>query len=253
MTARCARDRAPSRAWWRGVSRAGRTVDHSGGRLYYPPMRASITGLLMLARLIGVIQLATGLAFWFGFMPDTSFHFGLGSLLVLVIWIIALIALFALPKRGVALFTLLWGGLVLWFGMTQATLLVGNLHWIIRVAHLLVGISALALVESLAKAVKVHVSARAAALLVCLGVSDVARGQTNCSDPPAQPSTIVNVPGNPFQALPTADGCWVFVSLPSTTLGWQSGIGVLQRQAGQLTLVRVLPVDGNHGNDSDAR
>ena len=69
--------------------------------------------------------------------------------------------------------------------------------------------------------------------------------QAECTDPPAQPITVVKVPGNPFQALPTSDGCWVFVSLPSTTLGWQSGIGVMKRAAGQLTLERVLPVGGN--------
>lgn len=126
-------------------------------------MRALVTTLLMLARLMGVVQLATGLAFWFGFMRDTSFHFGLGSLLALVIIVVALIALFALPKRGVALFTLLWAALMLWFGMAQATLLVGSLHWIVRVAHLLVGMSALALTESLAKAVRLHLVARSAA------------------------------------------------------------------------------------------
>ena len=84
------------------------------------------TILIMIARLLGVAQLLTGFAFWFGWMPNTSPHFGMGSLLVLVVWIIALIGLFALPKRGVALMTLMWGALVLWFGMTQATLWRGH-------------------------------------------------------------------------------------------------------------------------------
>jgi hypothetical protein len=48
----------------------------------------------------------------------------------------------------------LWGGMVLWFGMAQTTFLVGSSHWIIRVAHLLVGMSMLGLAESIAKAVK---------------------------------------------------------------------------------------------------
>ena len=84
----------------------------------------------------------------------------MGSLLVLVVWIIALVGLFALPKRGVPLMTLLWGGLVLWFGMAQTTFLVGGNHWVIRVAHLLVGVSMLGLAESIAKAVKTHVATR---------------------------------------------------------------------------------------------
>lgn len=82
--------------------------------------------------------------------------------------------------------------------------------------------------------------------MALLAIATSARAQqVSCTDLPAQAITVVKVPGNPFQALPTADGCWVFVSLPSTTLGWQSGIGVMKRAGGQLTLERVLPVAGN--------
>src|SRR5690242_8222037 len=147
------------------------------------------TILIMIARLLGVAQLVTGFAFWFGWMPNTSPHFGMGSLLVLVVWILALLALFALPKRGVALMTMLWGGLVLWFGMAQTSFLVGDLHWIVRVAHLLVGVSMLGLAESLAKAVKLHAAARAAAvLLIAVLVPSADAQPPRCTDAPAQPS-----------------------------------------------------------------
>jgi YVTN family beta-propeller protein len=208
-------------------------------------MTRLITILIMIARLLGVAQIITGFAFWFGWMPDTSPHFGMGSLLVLVVWTIALIGLFALPKRGVALMTLFWGGLVLWFGMAQTTFLVGGAHWVIRVAHLLVGVSMLGLAESIAKAVKTHAAARAAvAVLLLASLAAPARAQdARCNDAPAQPSMTVKVPGNPFQALPTADGCWVFVSMPQSPTGAQA-IGVLQRKAGTLSFVRTLPVTG---------
>src|SRR4051812_30609308 len=85
----------------------------SKGRSFFGMTRLT-TILIMIARLLGVAQIVTGFAFWFGWMPNTAPHFGMGSLLVLVVWIIALIGLFALPKRGVPLITLLWGGLVLW-------------------------------------------------------------------------------------------------------------------------------------------
>jgi hypothetical protein len=108
------------------------------------------------------VQLITGFGIWFGWMPNVaSMHLGLGSFLALIVWMVALIALFALPKRGTALFTLLWGGLMLWLGMAQTGLLVGSLHWTVRVAHLLVGLAALGMVESLAKAVKLHWATRA--------------------------------------------------------------------------------------------
>jgi DNA-binding beta-propeller fold protein YncE len=81
---------------------------------------------------------------------------------------------------------------------------------------------------------------------LCLAFVGIASAQPRptCSDQPAQAITIVDVPGNPFQALPTSDGCWVFVSLPSTTLAFPSGVGLMKRFGGRLTLERVVPVPG---------
>jgi hypothetical protein len=123
-------------------------------------MRKTLTVLLMLARLLGVVQLVVGLCMWVGLLKVVALHSALGSLFVLVTWIIAGIALFALPRRGVALFTLLIGGIVLWFGMAQVTLLAGSMHWAVRVVHLLLGLATLGLIESLAKAVKRHLATR---------------------------------------------------------------------------------------------
>jgi hypothetical protein len=111
----------------------------------------------MVTRLLGVVQIVLGIAIWFGVARGAvPFHAAAGSLLVLVIWIIAVIALFALPRRGLPLFTLLWGAIVLWLGMAQTTLLVGSAHWAIRVAHLVIGLAALGLAESLAGATRRH-------------------------------------------------------------------------------------------------
>jgi hypothetical protein len=120
-------------------------------------MRPIVLVLQMLARLLFVAQILIGFAIWFGWAPNAvTLHTALGSLFVLVLWIISAIALFALSKRGVALFGLLWGGLVLWFGMAQTTLLPGAQHWAIRLTHLLVGLAAMGLAESLGRAVKLH-------------------------------------------------------------------------------------------------
>ena len=101
---------------------------------------------------------------WFGFATGAvAFHTAVGSLFVLLMWVVALIALFFLSKRAIPIFTLLWGGFVLWFGMAQTTLLVGSGHWVVRLAHLLVGVAAIGLVESLSKAMKAHVAANARA------------------------------------------------------------------------------------------
>ena len=126
-------------------------------------MSTTITILRMLARLLGVIQIVVGLAIWFGISSTgiIAFHSAAGSLFVLVLWIVGVIALFVLPTRLVPLITLVWGGLVLWLGMAQVNLLVGGGHWAVRLAHLLVGLAALGLVESLGGGVRRHLAARA--------------------------------------------------------------------------------------------
>ena len=124
-------------------------------------MTKTVVVLQMLVRLLGVVQILVGLAIWFGWAkPAVAFHSMVGSLFVLFVWIIAIIALFALSHRGLPLITLLVAGLALWFGMAQTTLLVGSAHWAVRLAHLLVGLATLGLAESLAKAVRRHHAAQ---------------------------------------------------------------------------------------------
>ena len=124
-------------------------------------MTKTVAVLQMLVRLLGVTQIVVGLAIWLGWATRAvAFHSAVGSLLVLVVWIVAIIALFALSSRALPLITLLVAGLTLWFGMAQTTLLVGSVHWAVRVAHLLVGLATLGLAESLAKAVKRHHAAQ---------------------------------------------------------------------------------------------
>src|SRR5579864_7645169 len=36
----------------------------------------------------------------------------------------------------------------------------------------------------------------------------------NCNQPTPKPITFVEVPGRPFEPIPSADGCWIYVSLP---------------------------------------
>jgi len=89
-----------------------------------------------------------------------------------------------------------------------------------------------------------------AALTFALTVAGAARAQqsaapSSCNGAPAEPITIVDVPGNPFQALPSADGCWIFVSMPGGQARGASKIGVLHRGGGKLSVERVISIDGN--------
>ncbi|HXT15987.1 MAG TPA: hypothetical protein VN706_10195 [Gemmatimonadaceae bacterium] len=119
-------------------------------------MSKLVTILLMLARTLGALLVLLGISIWVGFGGVTPVHAALGSLFVLDAWIIALIALFALPKRLLPLLVLALGGIVAWLGVAQTTLLVGSAHWAVRLVHLLLGLALLGLVESLGKAVRLH-------------------------------------------------------------------------------------------------
>jgi DNA-binding beta-propeller fold protein YncE len=60
---------------------------------------------------------------------------------------------------------------------------------------------------------------------------------TDCNVSAASPSAMIALPSRPFTAVPSHDGCWVFVSLTGP-----GGIGVLKRGGGTIELLRVTPL-----------
>ncbi|HSS13924.1 MAG TPA: hypothetical protein VLL04_08520 [Rhizomicrobium sp.] len=72
-----------------------------------------------------------------------------------------------------------------------------------------------------------------------LFAASVARA--DCNQPTAESVVQIDMSGHPFSAIPTADGCAVFVSLPA---GKQSRIAVFKRDNGALSKLRDLPVPG---------
>jgi len=79
--------------------------------------------------------------------------------------------------------------------------------------------------------------------LLLLGRAN-ARAVADCNAPARDSITMVEVPGNPFQALPSADGCWVFVSLTNVA-GSHAGIAVIRRDGGNASVDRVVNLTGN--------
>ncbi|AMY09312.1 PQQ-dependent catabolism-associated beta-propeller protein [Luteitalea pratensis] len=77
-----------------------------------------------------------------------------------------------------------------------------------------------------------------------------------CAQPASRPVAIIELPGNPFQAVPTSDGCHVFVSLagptepsdprrpprPGAPVG---GVAVVSRVGGEPLLTRMLQLEGS--------
>jgi DNA-binding beta-propeller fold protein YncE len=83
------------------------------------------------------------------------------------------------------------------------------------------------------------------AALVAMCGADAVAEQPDCNQATRDPVVVVNLPGTPFLALPSHDGCWVFVSMPGNAVGAKGGIGVVQRTSGATSLARVIPVEGS--------
>jgi hypothetical protein len=117
--------------------------------------------LRLLVRILGTAQILLGLLFWSGNAYSfLQVHMLLGLALVLLLWAAAIIAARNGEQPPLVTLGLLWGIVVPVLGMTQAQLLPGDAHWIIRVLHLLVGVFAIGLVEVLATRMLAHAPAR---------------------------------------------------------------------------------------------
>jgi YVTN family beta-propeller protein len=83
------------------------------------------------------------------------------------------------------------------------------------------------------------------------GTAAAAGGQVNdaamseCRTPMRETITHLAMPGSPFQPVATADGCYIFVSLPRTDAGASGGVALVRRSHGAVSLVRVIPTDAS--------
>lgn len=114
-------------------------------------MKAFVLGLQWLIRLLALVQLTLGVLFWTGnAFALIQVHMLSGMLFVVALWLQAALAARAGIGFGLPVVAFAWGILVFALGMTQDSLLIGDLHWLIKVVHLLVGVAAIGQAESLA-------------------------------------------------------------------------------------------------------
>lgn len=95
-------------------------------------------------RVCGALAVILGLLFWSGNALNLiPIHMLLGLLVVAALWIVGIGQAFS---RGgswaLAISAILLGLLVIVVGIRQSSLLVGLLHWVIQIVHLLLGILA---------------------------------------------------------------------------------------------------------------
>lgn len=99
-----------------------------------------------IAGLAGLGALTLGLLFWIANIDLISIHMVFGLIVALTLLILGILAILTRGLKLLGVVSIVYAPIVLAFGMTQATLLMGDLHWLIQTAHLLVGLGALALI-----------------------------------------------------------------------------------------------------------
>ena len=104
----------------------------------------------VIAGIAGFVALVLGLSIW---LAQTyvvlPVHMILGLIVTLGLLIFSILALLTNGLRVLGAIGVIYALFVPVFGLTQATLLVGDLHWLIRIAHLLVGIGAMGLIGNI--------------------------------------------------------------------------------------------------------
>ncbi|EFH89061.1 hypothetical protein [Ktedonobacter racemifer] len=110
----------------------------------------------LIARSAFMLAMLLGLLLWIAQILDlymllrillqigmTYIHEILGITGTLAFIILAFVAVWKRELRLLGIFSMVYAILVVAFGVTQSRILVGNLHWLIQVAHLLIGIGAM--------------------------------------------------------------------------------------------------------------
>jgi hypothetical protein len=111
--------------------------------------------LQMLVRILGAIVLVLGLVFWTGnALSAMPLHLLLALLLVLCVWALAGLTWVRARAVGLAVGAIVLGLVVIWFGYQQTTLLPGPNHWLVQVAHLLLGVALIGTGEMLGAAMR---------------------------------------------------------------------------------------------------
>ena len=108
-----------------------------------------------LIRITGLFQLIIGVIFWVNQDDNlVPFHVFVGVILVLSLWIMAFLAARVRVSMKLTAVAFVWGLVVVMLGLTQNQILSGNLHWLIDILHLLLGLGAIGLGEGLSARIK---------------------------------------------------------------------------------------------------
>ncbi len=103
--------------------------------------------LMRTGQLAGVGAITLGLLNWFFHISFIEIHMLFGVFVTLALLISGIVAIFTTRLRVLGVIAIVLAFIVPVFGRTQMLILVGDFHWLIQVAHLLVGATAVILTE----------------------------------------------------------------------------------------------------------
>jgi hypothetical protein len=98
-----------------------------------------------IAGIAGLGALALGLLFWIAQIDLLNIHMLLGLTVALALLVLSIVMVATRGMRLLGAIGIVYAFILPIFGLTQSGILIGSTHWLIQVAHLLVGLGALAL------------------------------------------------------------------------------------------------------------
>lgn len=72
-----------------------------------------------------------------------------------------------------------------------------------------------------------------------------AKSTSQCNAAAPDSISYIPLPGHPFSTISSKDGCWLFVSVTSTSPRSANGVAMLSRSQGRITLKKVIPVEAS--------
>lgn len=105
--------------------------------------------LQIIVGITGLCALVLGLFIWIAHSDLTDIHILFGLLVTLGLLVMSIIALTARGLRIWGMVGIVYAIILLISGVSQVTMLVDNLHWLIQTLHLLIGIGAIVLTGTL--------------------------------------------------------------------------------------------------------
>jgi hypothetical protein len=106
----------------------------------------------IVARAIAVVQVALGILVWTGHGDSLiPLHIAVGLLLVVDLWAAVTLGLRSGAPTGLATLALVWSVGMPVFGLVQTNILTGDIHLVVQLLHLVIGLAAVGLVEALAR------------------------------------------------------------------------------------------------------